>query len=209
MLRSNVDKYYIVSISLIVLGILGTYLVPKASDEDPNRMELSSFPRRIGNWTGYDRPFSEAIVRQLGATEYLMRQYTSENGKTLWVYIGYFKDQRASLRGHVPEVCYPAQGWIVEDFRSYPMRFGRETINVRRLIVKKDNYREEVLYWWQSGEKVIASKLLFQLKLLLQAIITGSSDGVIVILSAPASEANCLGDFFKEILPILPNYITG
>lgn len=75
---------------------------------------LSQFPRSIGTWEGEDVPLSAAIQRVAGNDDFVNRRYrnTAENA---WasVYIAYTARPR-TMRGHKPQVCYPAAGWVLD-----------------------------------------------------------------------------------------------
>ena len=75
---------------------------------------LSEFPKYIGPWEGEDIPLSLAIQRVAGNDDFVSRRY--KNGvENAWanVYIGYTARPR-TMKGHKPQVCYPAAGWILD-----------------------------------------------------------------------------------------------
>jgi len=89
---------------------------------------LSRFPNAIGTWEGKDIPLSLAIQRVAGNDDFVNRHYknTSENA---WanVYVGYTARPR-TMKGHRPQVCYPAAGWILNntDTIQITSRSGRQ-----------------------------------------------------------------------------------
>ncbi len=76
---------------------------------------VESFPMEIGEWTGvnYDTVEAERMRDQLGASVLMMRDYYKPG---LWRGLTFLimqSENRASF--HPPQVCYPAQGWKVQE----------------------------------------------------------------------------------------------
>ncbi len=76
---------------------------------------VESFPMEIGEWTGinYDSAEAEKMRQQLGASVLMMRDYYKPG---LWRGLTFLimqSEDRSSF--HPPQVCYPAQGWKVQE----------------------------------------------------------------------------------------------
>jgi len=73
---------------------------------------LKDFPVKVGNWTGTDMEISETVLKAADNDDYLMRKYeNSETGQSISLYIA-FSARPSTMRGHRPEICYPANGWV-------------------------------------------------------------------------------------------------
>ncbi len=202
--------FYVITVVLLLFGAVGSHLLP-GSLGNTVELDLENFPTSIGPWKGVDTPFSSDIAEALGADNHLARQYVNGLGQVIWFYTGYFQNQRSSLRGHVPEVCYPAQGWTIERFQDHEIEVvkgnAKGKIKLKKLLAKRGEGREIVYYWWQSGNRVISSKTSFQIELLLRSIISGSSSGLLVEVSTIAdklgSDPEYLEDFSKIAVDLL------
>lgn len=75
---------------------------------------LENFPMSIGSWSGKEVPLPEIIQRVAGNEAFLSRIYiNSMNNEWVNIYVAYTSRPRSML-GHMPQVCYPAAGWICE-----------------------------------------------------------------------------------------------
>lgn len=73
---------------------------------------LKEFPVKVGNWTGMDVEISETVLKAADNDDYLMRKYENKaTGQSVNLYIA-FSSRPSTMRGHRPEVCYPASGWV-------------------------------------------------------------------------------------------------
>jgi hypothetical protein len=79
---------------------------------------LSTFPTKIGDWSGKESPIPYNIQKVAANDDFLSRLYTKELTKE-WanVYIAYSARPRTML-GHKPEVCYVGSGWILDSTES-------------------------------------------------------------------------------------------
>ena len=114
-----------------------------------------------------------------------MRRFT--DGKdSIWMYIGYYKNQREGAVPHSPRHCYPGSGFnpVRHDIVSIPLDLpGKREIRVNRYIFAKGLEREIVIYWYQSRGRVIADEYREKLYLIGDAIFRNRSDGALVRFS--------------------------
>jgi EpsI family protein len=115
--------------------------------------------------------------------------------------------QTDDLQLHRPEVCYPAFGYTLEynQGAQVPLANG-VTLPARRMIGRKDNYDESVLYWTRIGETVpidAAEQRKDRFRIALAGIIP---DGMLSRFSAirPAT-----GDAWREIEAFVPQLIQA
>jgi EpsI family protein len=76
---------------------------------------LQKFPLAFGDWMGRDIPMDERVIIATDTDDHLNRGYyrKGESG-SVGFYIAYGVQAR-DLMPHRPEVCYPAQGWTIDD----------------------------------------------------------------------------------------------
>lgn len=79
------------------------------------RGSLEKLPLRIGEWQGRAQPMKETLIKATDTDDHVSRQYRSARGAgaiSLWIgYGGRFRD----LVPHRPEICYPANGYTLEE----------------------------------------------------------------------------------------------
>lgn len=81
-----------------------------------------AFPMQIGGWQGRERPVEEAVVKGADCDDYISRTYArGAESVQLWVAYGV---RARDLMPHRPEVCYPGNGYTLEDSRSLELPIG-------------------------------------------------------------------------------------
>ena len=76
---------------------------------------LETFPMEVGDWIGRDIVLDERVVVATDTDDHLNRRYVLGSGqKSAGLYIAYGVQAR-DLMPHRPEVCYPAQGWTLDE----------------------------------------------------------------------------------------------
>ncbi len=80
------------------------------------RGAINAVPASIGSWRGEDLPIPHDVLDLLHPNAALHRRYTDESGHSMELLIVQCTDAR-DMRGHCPDVCYPANGWLVRQVR--------------------------------------------------------------------------------------------
>ena len=153
---------------------------------------LRNFPAAFGSWRLYqDAPVEKEIQEVLKADDTLNRVYVdSSRGAQAWLFIAYFKTQRASAAPHSPKNCLPGSGWEpVETPGAIPIAVaGRQApIFVNRYLVARGDAKSVVLYWYQSHNRIIASEYVAKLWLIADSIRYRRSDTALIKVVVPAA----------------------
>ncbi|HEX9545022.1 MAG TPA: EpsI family protein, partial [Pyrinomonadaceae bacterium] len=64
---------------------------------------------------GGDEQFDERTMAVLRASDYLLRNYRTDDGRVLNFYVGYYASQRDGATYHSPLNCLPGAGWVMSD----------------------------------------------------------------------------------------------
>ncbi|NMG47268.1 EpsI family protein [Azoarcus communis] len=168
-------------------------------------------PEQVGDWqtdkgvmAAVVNPQQEAMIQAI-YSETLSRTYVNSRGERVMLSIAYGSDQRDGLQVHKPEVCYPAQGFLVKATRADSLQLESGAIPVRRVETVFGNSRPEpVTYWMTVGEEVVVSgldKKLAEMRYSLEGVYP---DGLLFRVSsigADTSAALQLQDgFLREII---------
>ncbi|MGH7819836.1 MAG: exosortase C-terminal domain/associated protein EpsI [Candidatus Binatia bacterium] len=177
----------------------------------PLRTPLESLPEEIGRWRAREGTLlSEEVLRQLRLSDYLMRRYEDPEGRSLWLYIGYWASQRRGAQMHSPKHCLPGAGWDPLEAQRLRIDVGPPsgTIETNRFVVQNGSAQQVVLYWFQSQGSVVARELHSKLQLLQSALFRGRSDAAIVRLTAPVlgdigETTQALVEYASALYPVL------
>lgn len=167
---------------------------------------LNSLPKTLGPWHGQDWSFSDKVNTALHADDAVLRYYSDREGAGVWVYVAYWGKQASGMGPHSPRLCYPGGGWlpVTQDSATIELtEGGRKSITVNRMLFQKGNVsaRELVLYWYQTGQRVVTSEYLGKFLLLYDTLRNRRSDVAFVRLSTQSShDPNAAMDRVRAIV---------
>lgn len=117
-----------------------------------------NIPSAFGSWSEVRMPAAivnpqqEELINYL-YQETLSRAYTSDSKNIVLISIAYGASQKDGVSVHIPDICYPAQGFEVLEKVSSAIQVGNKYLRVKRLTTKNGSRIEVVNYWVVTGEK--------------------------------------------------------
>ncbi len=183
----------------------------------PSRSPLQTFPRQINSWSGTDIAIDNDTLQILGAGEFLLRDYRTEQASDpdINLFIAYFPSQRAGDTIHSPRHCLPGAGWTpLENTRTMLNMPKHVPFPANRYVIAQGESRQIVLYWYWAHDRGIASEYWAKFYLVADSLKMNRSDGALVRVMAPmypnetadAAEQRLM-PFTNGILPLLDDYI--
>ena len=98
------------------------------------RGSLEKLPQVLGEWQGHPQPMKAAIIKATDTDDHVSRFYRSAReptGVSLWIgYGGRLRD----MLPHRPEVCYPANGYTLEEERHVQLKSSDGTLLPCRIL---------------------------------------------------------------------------
>ncbi len=177
----------------------------------PLKAPLETFPQNIDGWQGRSQFFSKGVLDQLRVSDYIMREYRSEDDRVA-IYLGYYETQGEGRQIHSPKHCLPGSGWhsVAEQVRTVDV--GGEKINLIQAVYQKDEAKEVFLYWYQMKDETITSDYTLKMKMVLNSLKYGRNDAAFVRLSAPVTSTvdeavRTVEDFMGDFLPRLAMFL--
>lgn len=147
-------------------------------------------PTQFGNWRqqetagGIVNPQQKELLDEL-YSEQVSRTYVSTDGYRIMLSIAYGRNQNDSFQVHLPEICYPAQGFqvISNDPTVIDTKFG--SITAKQLKTTYQTQRiEPVTYWTTIGNHVVRSGTDKKLKEMRYAMDGQIADGLLFRISS-------------------------
>ena len=205
----------VVVAAFLLLGTLLVLQFRSTGEAVPIRKNFDTFPSTIATWQErQSNNLDLEIVNLLKVNDYVMRRYTDRDGRTLWLYIGYWATQRKGAQIHSPRNCLPGGGWepIEASRLVVPLPGGHTPIEVNRYLIQKDRDQQVVLYWYQSHGRAVAGELAAKVEMVRSAITRNRTDGALVRVSAPvtggvAETTDSLVRYVQALYPILGEYL--
>lgn len=148
------------------------------------------FPAEFADWRVDVRaamilpsPQTQAILDSI-YNQTLTRTYINAAGDRIMLSVAYGGDQSDATRAHLPEVCYPAQGFQITANTKSQLVLAERTVSTRLLMSTLGQRNEPITYWLVVGDRVTVSRTdqkLAQFRLGLKGLIP---DGMLVRVSS-------------------------
>jgi len=172
------------------------------------------FPAEFADWRVDVRaamvlpsPQTQAILDSI-YNQTLTRTYINATGDRIMLSVAYGGDQSDATRAHLPEVCYPAQGFQITANIKSQIVLANRTVSTRLLMSKLGQRNEPITYWLVVGDRVTISRTdqkLAQFRLGLKGLIP---DGMLVRVSSIDSDMvhghQTQAKFLAQMAEVLP-----
>jgi EpsI family protein len=185
----------------------------------------SAFPKNFGPWQMVDTGFSTIVNPQQNElieslySQILGRTYKNLSGDVIMLSMAYSEEQKGEVELHRPEVCYVAQGFIINRHKSSIIAIKDENISIQaqHFTAIHKNRNEIVTYWIRIGNDIVASGVSQQLSRVRHGITGLIPDGFLFrvsSLSTDSRKANFLhrifiGDILSNIDSKTRFFLTG
>ena len=149
-----------------------------------------AIPKRFGDWREAPQGYVQLVnpqVQELLDTLYsevLTRTYVHESGYRVMLSVAYGSNQRGALQAHKPELCYPAQGFLLMKSDDGLLATPSGGIPVRRLLAAKGPRSEPLTYWFTVGNKAVTGQLQKRIVDLTFALTGRIPDGLLFRVSS-------------------------
>ena len=179
------------------------------------RKELRDFPKQVGTWqqTGSDGQLDNQTLAVLRASDYLLRDYRSADGRVVNFYVGYYASQRDGATYHSPLNCLPGSGWVMSDPGKITITpKGRPAFVANRYVIQNGDHKDLLVYWYQGRGRAVASEYWGKIFTVVDSVRRRRSDGAMVRITTPVngSETAALQaaiDLAANSSSILPEFI--
>ena len=143
------------------VGAIVARPVKKISDERPAFLLHAMIPNQFGDWRvspqGHVQivnPQTKELLDKL-YSQILTRIYVNSAGYRVMLSLAYGSDRGGALQAHKPEVCYPAQGFVLEKNEAAVLTTAFGEIPVRRLFAVMGTRQEPLTYWFTIGDTAV------------------------------------------------------
>jgi EpsI family protein len=206
----------LVAALMVLSSALAVWMTPSIYMSDKlGKPDLETlFPKEFGDWRVDARsamvlpsPQTQALLDSI-YNQTLSRTYINPLGYRIMLSVAYGGDQSDATRAHLPEVCYPAQGFQITANESGQIRLLDRQVAVRYLMSRYGARNEPITYWLVVGDQVTVSRTdqkLTQFRLGLKGYIP---DGMLVRVSSidnnPAQGYQQQEAFLRDLAQAVP-----
>ena len=222
------STHYWTVIGLLALAVTALY-TRGDGDHVPPSTPLADFPVQVGSLLSVELPIDPEALAILGQGYFLNRVFTppredaslsrvvagSERSGPIGLFIAYFPTQRTGQSIHSPQNCLPGSGWSFESSGTTEVTdvTGKRS-QVADYVIANGENKAEVLYWYQTHGRAIASDYKAKLHMLVDSIRYNRSDAALVRIITPIQAGETRSDahrrasqFAQRLIPMLPTYV--
>ena len=186
----------------------------RVADERPAISLDRMIPAQFGDWrlaplsrVKVVNPQTQELLDKL-YSEVLTRIYINADGYRIMLSLAYGSDQRGELQVHKPEVCYPAQGFILHSNEPGLVATPFGEIPVRRLFTSMGVRKEPVTYWFTVGDTAVQGSTQKKIAELILGLTGRIPDGMLFRVSSIDADAGrayqLQQNFIVQLLQVLP-----
>lgn len=195
-------------------------------DKVPPSVPLAEMPETLGAWTGVEYPLSDDTLTTLGKGVFLNRIYSpsaelkaasgaADATGQVSLFIGYFPTQRTGQAIHSPQHCLPGAGWVFDSSAVIDLSDpnGKKS-QVGEYLISNGGAKQEVLYWYRSHGRTMASDWTAKMFTLVDSIVYSRTDAALIRIITPVQPGESqlrahqrAVDFANRVTPILPAYV--
>ncbi len=201
------EKQLIILIVLLSITCLMVYSSP-SSEKPGKKIALSHYLESIeGYTTESDNALSPQVFKALDLDDYMSTVYIGANGRVS-LYIGYYYSLAKVSAAHSPTICFPGQGWTINQPAMKRLVVDDKTIHYAEMLASILENKSLILYWYQAYH--LTSPYIYRNKIntLLNKISGKKENHAFVRVSIPFSDtitkenAEKTGtDFIKAFYP--------
>ncbi|MBK1682890.1 exosortase-associated protein EpsI, B-type [Rhodoferax fermentans] len=186
------SKSILLLVLMLLSAALGAALRPTISLADERApMDLDAMvPTSFGDWredvnrmAQVVNPQQKSVIDQL-YSQTLSRSYINTQGYRIMLSIAYGKNQSDALQLHKPEVCYPAQGFMLLSKQAGALDLLGKPIAATRLATSLGQRLEPITYWTMVGDHNVTSGIDKKLTEMRYALDKRIPDGMLVRVSS-------------------------
>ena len=217
MATAEVKRWWVVAVVLLSAALVSAVVSVRQRAALPHAFVQQVLPNTIGSWkTVHDITFQDSIIQVLGTNDVTGRAYADAQGRAVSVVIVRAVNNRSAF--HPPEYCLTGGGNSIIDRAVQPMLVSSGAaagLNVNEMHLRERNGVEFLVWnWYGASGRMTENFYAQQWFLLLDRMMSGRSDGVVVNLYADVMRGNteparaACRDFAGALMPYIVTSLT-
>ena len=188
---------WVLAALMVAASMLAVILRPKARapGQLPGIVLEAAIPKQFGDWQEAPQgavqvvnPQTQALLDKL-YSQTLARTYVNSRGYRVMLSLAYGDDQRGGLQAHMPEVCYPAQGFTLHSTTDYTVKTPFGDIPGKRLMTSLGSRQEAITYWFALGDRAVGTRWERRIVELRLGLTGQAPDGLLFRMSSIDADA--------------------
>jgi exosortase B len=178
-------------VGMLLAPAMAQVLTPRLPFDEGGERLAESVPLQFGEWKAMPDATSQAELATAGDggksqdqlyDDVLMRTYVNQAGEQVMLAIAYARAQRQEVKLHLPEICYPAQGYKVLELTPVALLVtaGGTALPGKHMLAGGNGRLEAVTYWTRISDAYPQDALAMRMKIFRDGLQGRISDGVLV-----------------------------
>lgn len=204
----------VAAITILSLGLVFRLYFHSLSQAAGSDIDLQSLPYKFGDWQGADSDILDDRSRNiLQLDHYVKRLYKNSKGKSVFLYVGYWKKQNGEHQAakHSPALCLPSNGWLLEKRSIGEIISENISVPIKKIVAEIKGTKHYFNYYFFTGKTYYSQEWRALLNISIQTFMTGRSDGGIVEVNTAINQTTnseeqadqSLKEFLQELNPEL------
>ena len=172
---------------------------------------LSTIAPQVAGWSAEaDRTLAPGVLSRLIPTSYLWRTYRKDKAE-IDLFIAFYAQQNAGESMHSPKACLPGGGWEIWNNGSAEVLLNGRPQRINSYSIENRGPRMLMLYWYQSGSRIVANEYMGKILLARDTLLTGRTAGSIVRIVLPDTPGALTEGvaFASEVMPQVQRCFPG
>jgi len=202
--------------TFVALGFMAAFAVYMYGFAMPQPIALKedivAFPFKVGNWNGSESAWFVGEKYFPGIEHELKRTYTTETGRQVYFYMGYYPVQNQDER--------------LISFRSRPLHQSAKEVSfnlapsrpkfVNHTVMDIEGIQFEAFFWYRLPSGDYTDRYETKLKTMTDGLLRRRNHGAVILLAIPATDKDIhdnnsipadLLEFIGDIAPLLPDFL--
>ena len=216
--EQRLPNHYWAVLALLVMSAGIAQSIDKREEIIPPRADFAEFPMKLDGWQGVRQTMEKVYLDALKLSDYIIADFVRDRASApVNFYSAYYTSQRKGASIHSPRSCLPGGGWVIDSLETVEVEgvaLNGLPLRVNRAVIKKDEARQLVYYWFQQRGRNLTNEYWVKWYLLWDAITLNRTDGALVRLTTtvPLSEDLSVADrrltaFLQAAQPQLHRFI--
>ncbi len=182
-LDKKVEKRMWLAWGMAISILVGASQIVNPSSIAPVKLkqeEYSLIPEKIGTWQSIREGTGETIFN-LDPDLYLERTYLNRDNENVNVYIGYFERQEQGR-----EVVHSNLQSLYDNSQKIRITLdSKQSIDVNKAILKKENKRYLVIYWYNINGRLTESNVAAKIISVIDSLVFRRANAALIGFSVP------------------------
>jgi exosortase B len=155
----------------------------------------SHIPKQFGDWVEMPSLTTQANLATTDEggnasdqlyDEVVMRTYVNKQGEQIMLALAYAREQRQDVKLHLPEICYPAQGYKVLSLNQTALSVLPQSSSItgKHMLASGNGRTEAVTYWTRVGRAYPLGGLAMRMQIFRDGLAGQVDDGILVRASS-------------------------